>query len=271
MNEESKLIQPLDPLARYNREAWDQQVENGQRWTQPVEAEVIARARKGDWEIVLTPSRPIPMNWFGSLSNAEVLCLASGGGQQVPILAAAGARVTVLDNSPRQLEQDRLVARREGLEIRTVLGDMRSMTKLGGESFDLIVHPCSNCFVPEIQPVWSECFRVLKAGGSLLAGFLKSVTFIFDENAVSEGKLEVRHRLPYSDQSHLTQAEIQKLQQAGEPLMFSHSLEQQIGGQLRAGFQLVDLYEDRDSEDLMSNYFAPYLATHARKPADPTV
>ena len=145
------------------------------------------------------------------------------------------------------------------------------MTNLGGESFDLIVHPCSNCFVPEIQPVWSECFRVLKAGGSLLAGFLKSVTFIFDENAVSEGKLEVRHRLPYSDQSHLTQAEIQKLQQAGEPLMFSHSLEQQIGGQLRAGFQLVDLYEDRDSEDLMSNYFAPYLATHARKPADPAV
>ena len=103
MNEESKLIQPLDPLARYNREAWDQQVENGQRWTQPVKAEVIARARKGDWEIVLTPSRPIPKNWFGSLSNAEVLCLASGGGQQVPILAAAGARVTVLDNSPRQL------------------------------------------------------------------------------------------------------------------------------------------------------------------------
>ena len=81
----------------------------------------------------------------------------------------------------------------------------------------------------------------------------------------------MRHRLPYSDQSHLTKAEIQKLQQAGEPLMFSHSLEQQIGGQLRAGFQLVDLYEDRDSEELMSKYFAPYLATRARKPADPAV
>ena len=261
------MTQPLDRLAQYNRKAWDQQVENGQRWTQPVDPDVIARARKGDWEIVLTPSRPIPKDWFGSLVGAEVLCLASGGGQQVPILAAVGARVTVLDNSPRQLEQDRLVARRDGLEIRTVLGDMRSMTELRGESFDLIVHPCSNCFVPEIQPVWGECFRVLKAGGSLLTGFLKSVTFIFDENAVAEGMLEVRHPLPYSDESHLTEAEIQKLQQAGEPLMFSHSLEQQIGGQLRAGFQLVDLYEDRDSEDLMSKYFAPYLATRALKPA----
>ncbi|MEC8433493.1 MAG: methyltransferase domain-containing protein [Planctomycetota bacterium] len=261
------MTQPLDRIAQYNRKAWDQQVENGQRWTQPVDPDVIARARKGDWEIVLTPSRPIPKDWFGSLVGAEVLCLASGGGQQVPILAAVGAQVTVLDNSPRQLEQDRLVARRDGLEIRTVLGDMRSMTELRGESFDLIVHPCSNCFVPEIQPVWGECFRVLKAGGSLLTGFLKSVTFIFDENAVAEGMMEVRHRLPYSDESHLTEAEIQKLQQAGEPLMFSHSLEQQIGGQLRAGFQLVDLYEDRDSEDLMSKYFAPYLATRALKPA----
>jgi len=30
-------------------------------------------------------------------------CLASGGGQQGPVLAAAGAHVTVFDNSPRQL------------------------------------------------------------------------------------------------------------------------------------------------------------------------
>jgi hypothetical protein len=54
------------------------------------------------------------------LAGIEVLCLASGGGQQGPILAAAGAKVTVFDNSANQLVQDRLVADRDGLTIETV-------------------------------------------------------------------------------------------------------------------------------------------------------
>jgi 2-polyprenyl-3-methyl-5-hydroxy-6-metoxy-1,4-benzoquinol methylase len=70
-----------------------------------------------------------------------VLCLASGGGQQGPILAAAGARVTVFDNSPQQLAQDRFVARREGLTLETVEGDMRDLSVFADVSFDLIVHP----------------------------------------------------------------------------------------------------------------------------------
>ena len=40
----------------------------------------------------------MPADWFGDLAGAPVLCLASGGGQQGPLLAAAGARVTVFDN-----------------------------------------------------------------------------------------------------------------------------------------------------------------------------
>ena len=99
----------------YNRQAWDRQVERGNRWTVPVGPEAIARARRGDWSIVLTPTKPVPADWFPPLAGLDVLCLAGGGGQQGPILAAAGARVTVFDNSPKQLAQDRLVADREGL------------------------------------------------------------------------------------------------------------------------------------------------------------
>src|SRR5260370_37389516 len=91
----------------YNRRAWDKRVELNARWTQPVTPEQIAAARRGEWQMVLTETLPIPRDWLGKLAGRDVLCLASGGGQQAPILAAAGARVTVYDNSPRQLAQDR--------------------------------------------------------------------------------------------------------------------------------------------------------------------
>lgn len=150
----------------YNRLAWDRNVEQGNRWTIPVNAEKIASARAGFWEILLTPCKPVPKEWFPDLHGQEVLCLASGGGQQGPILAAGGGRVTVLDNSPKQLEQDRIVAHREHLEIQTVLGDMADLSFFLDESFDLIVHPVSNVFVSEVRPVWQEAYRVLRPGGS---------------------------------------------------------------------------------------------------------
>src|SRR3954471_9407372 len=106
----------------YNRRAWDRQVERGNRWTVPVGLEEVARARRGEWRIVLTPTKAVPPGWFPPLSGLDVLCLASGGGQQGPVLAAAGADVTVFDNSPGQLAQDRIVGERGGLAIDTRLG-----------------------------------------------------------------------------------------------------------------------------------------------------
>src|SRR4051794_19772198 len=140
-------------ILTYNRQAWDRQVERGNRWTVPVGPEEVARARRGDWRIVLTPTKPVPTDWFPSLRGLDVLCLAGGGGQQGPILAAAEANVIVLDNSPEQLAQDRLVAEREGLVIETVRGDMADLSVFPVARFGLIVHPVSNVFVPDVRPV----------------------------------------------------------------------------------------------------------------------
>ncbi|MFZ1238202.1 MAG: class I SAM-dependent methyltransferase, partial [Anaerolineae bacterium] len=170
----------MDVVA-YNRQAWNQQVEQGNPWTVPFSAEVIAEARQGRWAIVLTPTIPVPRSWFPDpLSGRDVLCLASGGGQQGPVLAAAGAQVTVFDNSPAQLARDREVAEREGLAIRTVQGDMADLSAFAAESFDLIFHPVSNLFAPDVRPVWRECYRVLRLGGALLAGFANPVRYLFD-------------------------------------------------------------------------------------------
>ena len=259
-------------IRAYNRAAWDREVKNGNQWTIPVSREVIAAAKQGHWQIMLTPSKPVPRDWFPGLEGLDVLCLASGGGQQAPVLAAAGARVTVLDNSPEQLKQDRFVAERDSLTISTVEGDMAELNMFSDLSFDLIVHPVSNVFVPDVRPVWTEAFRVLRPGGVLLSGFSNPVAYLFDyEFADRTGILQVKYELPYSDLNSLTEEEKQKLISRGLPFEFSHSLEDQIGGQLDAGFIITGLYEDsysREEEDLLSSYMPTFLATRAVKPQE---
>lgn len=252
-------------IRKYNSAAWDKAVERESQWTIPVGPEAIAAARRGEWQIVLTPTRPVPRSWFGNLAGARVLCLASGGGQQGPILAAAGARVTVFDNSPQQLAQDRYVARREGLELATVEGDMRDLSALADGAFDLIVHPVSNLFVPDVRPVWREASRVLRPGGALLAGFCNPILYLFDQELADEGVLQVRHKLPYSDLTSLSDEERAVYIADQQPLEFSHTLQDQIGGQIEAGFAIVGFYEDEWPGTKLNEYTPTFIATRAMK------
>jgi SAM-dependent methyltransferase len=254
----------------HNRAAWDKNVELRNPWTLPVSKEVTDCARRGEFALLLTPTKPVPKSWFPQLPGTPTLCLASGGGQQGPLLSAAGAIVTVFDNSPRQLEQDRHVAARDSLSLSTVEGDMADLRAFAEASFGLIVHPCSNCFVPDILPVWRECFRVLRPGGVLLAGFTNPVRYLFDDERMENGSLEVRHSIPYSDLGSLSDAERQRLILDRQlPLQFSHTLEDQIGGQLAAGFVLAGFFEDRFEQthrDPISRFLDTFIATRALKP-----
>jgi SAM-dependent methyltransferase len=255
-------------IRAYNRDAWSREVERRNPWTVPVSPEAVAAARRGEWQVVLTPQKPVPRAWFGDLAGREVLCLASGGGQQGPILAAAGAHVTVFDNSPRQLGQDRYVADRDRLSLRTVEGDMSDLSAFPDGSFDLVFHPVSNVFVAEVRPVWREAFRVLRRGGRLLSGVINPVLFLVDHDAAEPSELLVRFAIPYSDLTSQTEAALAAHLDRGWPLEFGHSLEDLIGGQLEAGFHLVGLYEDADPEDLLSEFIQTFLATLVIKPEE---
>jgi SAM-dependent methyltransferase len=255
----------FDPVA-HNRAAWDREVDSDNEWTRPVGPEVIARARAGEWSVVLIGYQPAPRDWFpADLAGAAVLCLASGGGQQGPVLAAAGASVMVFDNSPRQLAQDEQVAAREGLALETALGDMRDLSVFPDASFDVVVNPVSNVFCPELAPVWQESYRVLRPGGTLLAGFMNPDIFIFDAVALDErDELVVRHRLPFST---LDLPAGERLRSYGEgPIEYSHSLPEQIGGQLAAGFRLTHLVEAPHHAGATARYLPGYFATRATKP-----
>jgi SAM-dependent methyltransferase len=254
-------------IQAFNRAAWDIEVENENPYSIFVSAEVVAAARQGDWEIFLSDTKPVPREWFPELKGLDILCLASGGGQQGPILAAAGGKVTVFDISPKQLAQDRIVAQRDALDITLVEGDMADLSVFIDYSFDLIVHPPSNLFVPDVHPIWAEAFRVLRPQGIMLAGFMNPFEYMFDFDLLdNKGVIEVKNTLPFSSLTSLTEEERIRCFGANAPIEFSHTLEDQIGGQLKAGFVLTGFYEEYRQDDPIGKYMPSYFVTRAAKP-----
>jgi SAM-dependent methyltransferase len=177
----------------------------------------------------------------------------------------------VFDLSERQLAQDRAVSSRDGLALATVQGDMRDLSAFADQSFDVVFHPISNLYVPDVRPVWRECFRVLRPGGSLLSSFYNPVVFVGDRDPryARDGLIRPVHALPYADTRALDAAALDAKRARGEALVFGHSLRDQIGGQLDAGFLLAGFHEDHQPRPrfLIDRYVPTFLATRAVKPA----
>lgn len=142
-----------------NSKVIDRWVKEGWEWGKPISHDVYEDAKKGIWDVLLTPTRYLPHEWFGDLQGKKVLGLASGGGQQIPIFTALGAECTVLDYSEKQLESERLVAGREGYSVHIIKADMTKRLPFSDAEFDLIFHPVSNCYAEEVQPIFKECYR----------------------------------------------------------------------------------------------------------------
>lgn len=232
----------------------------GWEWGQPVSHEICEKARQGEWGVYLTPTKIVPHQWFGTLAGKKVLGLASGGGQQIPIFSILGADCTVLDYSAEQCESERMVARREGYDVSVIQADMTQQLPFAAESFDIIFHPVSNCYVEKVEPIFRECFRILKKGGVLLGGYDTGINFIFDEQ---EEKLD--HSLPFNP---LRDPQLYADSVANNwGIQFSHTLEEQLGGQLKAGFQITDLYEDTNGQGNLHDHNIPsFVAVRSVKP-----
>ena len=242
-----------------NSKAIDQWVENGWEWSVPISHEEYIKAKQGDWNVVLTPCKPVPRDWFLPFEGCRILGLACGGAQQMPVFAALGADCTVLDNSERQLDSERMVSEREGYRIDIVKADMTLPLPFEDNAFDLIFHPVSNCYIEDVQHVWNECYRVLKKGGVLLAGLDNGLSYLAED----DNPLLIVNKLPYNPLKD--KALYERCIKDDGSIQFSHTLEEQIGGQLKAGFILTDLFEDTDNEGIGA-YAPNFWATRAIKP-----
>ena len=243
-----------------NARTIDSWVKEGWEWGKAIDHAAFQAAKNGVWNVKLTPTKYVPHEWFGELKGKRILGLASGGGQQMPVFAALGADCTVLDYSEEQLKSERLVADREGYGIEIIRGDMTKRLPFADESFDLIFHPVSNCYVEEVKPIWRECCRILKPSGILLAGMDNGINYLFD----GEAEREVVNFLPFNPLKNPEQ--MRQLEQGNNGIQFSHTLEEQLGGQLEAGFRLTHLYEDTNGSGRLHEMNIPcFLATRAVK------
>ncbi len=243
-----------------NSRTIDRWVEEGWEWGIPISHKEFLDAKNGNISIFLTPTKPVPREWIPDLGGKRVLGLASGGGQQMPIFAAMGAECHVLDYSKRQIESELAVAKREGYEIHVYRADMTDPLPFPDGYFDLICHPVSNCYIRDVLPVWKECYRVLKVGGRLISGLDNGINFLFD----SDNEERITGYLPFDPLNG--KKSIEQIEKEGDGVQFSHTMEDQIGGQLKAGFSLLDLYEDTNGSGFLHEHGVPcFIATLAKK------
>ena len=242
-----------------NAQTIDRWIAEGWEWGTPIGHEAYVRACSGDWQVQLTPTKPVPRGWLGDLRGKRILGLASGGGQQGPLFMAAGAEGTILDYSSVQLASERAVAEREGYGIELVRADMTKPLPFADEAFDLVFNPVSICYIREVEPLWREVARVLKPGGALLTGFDTVVNYLVDE-----AEERIVWRQPFDP---LTQPEARAFLEADDAgMQFSHGLSETLGGMLRAGLTIVDVYEDTNGEGRLHELNVPtYLAVRAKK------
>jgi ubiquinone/menaquinone biosynthesis C-methylase UbiE len=257
-------------IVQHNAAAWDEQARAQHVWSQPVTADIIAAAKAGQWQVHIT-KQALSEQWLPkNIKGKDILCLASAGGQQAPVLAAAGANVTVVDISEQQLAQDCYVAKRDDLALTTLQADMADLSAIADGSFDYIIHPISNLYVPDLAPVWRECYRVLRSSGVLMASFYNPILFVFDKNPTlaEQGLLRPKYALPYADIQHLDPTALNEKLAKQEAVIFGHTLTEQIQGQLAAGFLLSGFYEDEHPSPrfLIERYMATMIATRAVKP-----
>ena len=233
---------------------------SGWEWGKPISHETYQKALKGEWGVYLTPTKVVPHEWFGELKGRKLLGLASGGGQQMPVFAALGAKCTVLDYSPAQCEKEHMMAQQEGYEMEILRYGMTKPLPFSDETFDLIFHPVSNCYVEEVKPIFKECFRILKKGGILLCGLDNGINFIFDDDETT-----VKYTFPVNPLKDPKLYEESVKNDWG--IQFSHTLEEQIGGQLEAGFLLTHVYEDTNGSGKLHEHNIPsFWASRAIKP-----
>lgn len=249
----------MEQYVKENEKIINSWCKDGWEWSIPVSHEKYLEALQGTYEIFLTPTKPIPHTWLNHIKGKNVLALASGGGQQAPLLTALGANVTVLDFSTEQIQKEYEIKKREGYEITIIQADMTQPLPFSDESFDFIIHPVSNVYVEHVYPIWKECYRILKSNGYLISGLDNGMNYIVDNE-----EKEIIRSLPFNP---LLNDEHKKFCiEENSGFQFSHSIEEQINGQLQCGFQLLEIFSDTNGYGRLHELNIPsYWCTYSQK------
>lgn len=210
-------------------------------WSGCATCEQIENARSGNLMLNLGINIDVPKTWIADIKGKDVLCLAGAGGLQAPLLASSGANVTVIDISDKMLDKDKQMSRKYDLNIKMEHGNMTDLSRFSHECFDYVINPASMFYVPDVLPVFRECFRVLRHGGSLIIASTNPIAYVCDFVKDGDGGYyKAVNRMPYCSSEHADQ---------GDWVEFGHTMGDYLGGQLACGLVITG-YIEHQGEDI---------------------
>lgn len=209
-------------------------------------------------------------DWLpASVEGKDVLCLASGGGWQAILYAAAGARVTVVDISASMLNRDRREAERRSLTVTTLEASMDDLSALRDESFDIVHQPVSTCYVNDIEKVYAEIARVSRDGALYISQHKQPTSLQITDRDARDRYIV---GFEYYQSGPLPKSGDTAYRETGT-VEFLHRWNELVGGLCRAGFVLEDLREPRRADPTAApghfghrgRFVPPYVRLKARR------
>ena len=222
----------------------DYLVENNADWTACATVEQMQQARNGQLNLKFF-SKDVPSEWLGDIKGKKVLCLAGAGGLQAPLLACAGAEVTVLDISHKMLDKDREISKNEKLQIEIVKGNMCDLSMFNDCQFDYIINPPSLMYVPELSAVFKEWYRVLNKGGVFIMMAPNPINYVCDYiDDGCGGYYKAVHKMPFCSKDY----------DDSDWIEYGHTMEAYLGGLIECGF-LINGYVECQMDDITELQF----------------
>ena len=222
----------------------DNLVINNADWTACATKEELDAARNGNL-VLHFYDREVPKEWLSDIKGKKVLCLAGAGGLQGPLLACAGAEVTVIDISDKMLDKDRELAKAENLSIDIVKGNMCDLSQFADNTFDLVVNPPSLMYIPDLDVVFKEVYRVTKTGGEFIIMAPNPINYVCDWiNDENGGYYKAVHKMPWSSKDF----------DDSDWIEYGHTMEEYLGGLIKSGF-ILNGYMEHQREDITELMF----------------
>jgi len=222
-----------DEIAAANQRLWDEEVKAQGGYTRPwldLDVSMIHRYVAGELVPAPYPYHAIyPAESLHGVQGKDVLCLASGGGQQSAVFSLLGARVTVVDLCQGQLAGDRTAAQHYGYSVNTIQADMRDLSCLDADSFDLVHQLYSMSWVPDAREVYEEVARVIRVDGTYQVGHRQPAIAMVAWNGES-----YRIDRPY----------LEKMERGDKgEYDFRHYMDQIFNGLIDTGFTIQRVHE----------------------------
>jgi SAM-dependent methyltransferase len=222
-----------DEIAAANQRLWDEEVRKKGGYTVPwldLNVDLIHQYAHGQLNPVPYPLYVMyPPELLLDVEGKDVLCLASGGGQQSAVFGLLGARVTVVDLSKGQLNGDETAAKHYGYRVNTVQTDMRDLSCLEADSFDMVHQMFSISWVPNVREVYEGVARLTRTDGIYQVGHWQPAVAMVEWNGENYCVTK-----PYAERMNRGKS--------GE-YDFRHYMDDIFNGLLDSGFSIQRIHE----------------------------